>query len=433
MATAVVMPKLGQSVETCILVSWKKAKGDSVIQGDPICEVETDMATLEVESPCSGTVLDLYFQEGQEVLVLVNIAAIGEPDEDTSDLEPNISGAVAADEQSRVAANEAVQVGSANPLGQEPTPVAPVPLADAKRRISPRAANLADKVGIDVTGIRGTGPGGRIIERDVEEQMTSTAPSAAHVGTTSIQADSTTSIQPESPAGVVQSMPLKGVRKIIADRMLDSLQTTAQLTLNASADARALLAFRERLKNSPEGFGLQHITINDIILFVVSRTLVDFLDLNALYAEGVLSQFERVDLAFAVDSPRGLIVPVIRNTNKLNLKALSQETKRLANACVEGIVTPDELTNATFTVTNLGNLGIESFTPILNPPQVGILGVGNVNLKPVTVDGDVQFVPHIGLSLTINHQVVDGAPAARFLQALSRQLCGIDLLLTAEI
>jgi pyruvate dehydrogenase E2 component (dihydrolipoamide acetyltransferase) len=211
--------------------------------------------------------------------------------------------------------------------------------------------------------------------------------------------------------------------------MLFSLQSTAQLTLSASADARAILAYRKRLKHSNDDLGLNRITINDLILFVVSRTLVRFPRLNALFDGDSIYEYGAVHLGVAVDTPRGLIVPVIREADTLSLGQISAESRRLSEACLEGKITPDELQGGTFTVTNLGVLGIESFTPILNPPQVGILGVGNVNLKPVEVDGDVAFIPHISLSLTINHQVVDGAPAARFLEALTAGIADVELLL----
>jgi pyruvate dehydrogenase E2 component (dihydrolipoamide acetyltransferase) len=224
-------------------------------------------------------------------------------------------------------------------------------------------------------------------------------------------------------------IPLKGVRKIIAARMLNSVQTTAQLTLNASADARALQEYRKRLKGSAESLGLQKVTINDLLLFVVARTLLQYPELNALFFDEAVHQYKNVHLGMAVDTPRGLIVPVIRYANALSLRQIAQESRRLADACLNGNVSPDELIGGTFTVTNLGILGIESFTPVLNAPQVGILGVGNINLKPVEVNGNVAFIPHLGLSLTINHQVVDGAPAARFLQALAQNLAQLELLL----
>jgi pyruvate dehydrogenase E2 component (dihydrolipoamide acetyltransferase) len=227
----------------------------------------------------------------------------------------------------------------------------------------------------------------------------------------------------------VEVVKVTGVRKVIAERMLASLQTTAQLTLHASADARGLQGLRARFKGSDPAFGLQAVTINDLILLAVARTLPQHRDLNAQFQGDTLSRFAHVQLGLAVDTPAGLMVPVIRNAGQLSLRQISQEAKRLVAACQARRVTPDELRGGTFTVTNLGGLGIESFTPVLNPPEVAILGVGNINLKPVQVGQEVAFVPNIGLSLTINHQVVDGAPAARFLQALARSLTDIDLLL----
>jgi pyruvate dehydrogenase E2 component (dihydrolipoamide acetyltransferase) len=455
MATAVVMPKQGQSVESCIIVSWKKAVGDQVVVGESLAEVETDKALLEVESPGSGTLLALYFQEGDEVPVLTNIAVIGEPGEDVSTLRPAEardkaasaryeSGPVAAP----VAAITQTKVPGAAPVTAIETQVS------AAVGISPRARNLAKQKGLETASLQGTGPGGRIIERDVQTAlekkpaMTPLAKSMVAQGGFNvpghgsgvrgrIMAEDLTAVaaQPEAPiqgtpiADEVRTIPVKGIRKVIAARMLNSLQTTAQLTLNASADARALLAYRKRLKDSSEALGLQKVTVNDLILFAVARILPNYPDLNATFSGDTISQYRNVHLGFAVDTPRGLMVPVIRQTNALSLRQIAQEAKRLASACLDSTVSPDEMSGGTFTVTNLGSFGIESFTPVLNPPQVGILGVGNVNLKPVEVEGEVQFIPHIGLSLTINHQVVDGAPAAHFLQAFAQGLAQIELLL----
>jgi pyruvate dehydrogenase E2 component (dihydrolipoamide acetyltransferase) len=227
----------------------------------------------------------------------------------------------------------------------------------------------------------------------------------------------------------VEEVPTKGIRKIIADRMLQSLASHAQLTLNAFADARALQAFRKKLKDSPEALGLNGISINDFILYAVSRTLPRYPELNAHWAGDKILRFVRVHLAFAVDTPRGLMVPVIRNADLLSLKQISAETKRLAKACVEGGITPDGLSGGTFTVSNLGTFGVETFTPILNAPQTGILGVGAIAPKPVMDGEDVKFVPSLGLSLTIDHQALDGAPGARFLKDLCGALAGFDLLL----
>lgn len=450
MATPVVMPKLGQSVESCIIVNWKKEKGDSIAEGELLCEIETDKSTLELESPASGTILDLFFKEGDEVRVQSNIAVIGEPGEDLGSLRTDSAAETTAVEGMASNTDDAVEPAPPDQLSTTQSPIiqaTPARTALDSSRMSPRAAHLAAKHGIETANIRGTGPSGRIIERDIQRALADRQPMTPLAKNKAAQDDL---IAPTHGSGIggrvtagdlrskeiipsseseFHTIPLKGIRKIVAERMLSSMQSTAQLTLNASANARALLSYRECLKRSEESLNLRGITVNDLMLFAVSRTLVEFPDLNALFAEQKIYQYRDVHLGFAVDTPRGLMVPVIRNANALNLKGISQESKRLAAACVEGTISPDELNGGTFTVTNLGGLGIENFTPIINPPQAGILGIGSVNLKPVDIDGEVQFVPHIGLSLTINHQVVDGAPAARFLQTLSQRLANFNFLL----
>jgi pyruvate dehydrogenase E2 component (dihydrolipoamide acetyltransferase) len=459
MATPVIMPKFGQSVETSIIVSWKKQPGDSVEKGEPLCEIETDKAMMEVESPASGTLLDVFFQEGDDVPVMTHIAVIGEAGEDIRSFHPD-SGEVEKTTTEEILPDEeaAPESDLVEPVGENQQLVSVFPdssaALDVESGISPRARNLAKRKGVRLEALSGTGPGGRIIERDVLSALDRRQPVTPHAMNSASQHSvdvpvqgtgiggrvmardlfgepepqvSATEIRPEEDEGV--AIPVKGVRQIIAERMLNSLQTTAQLTLNASADATALLAYRKRLKNGPEEFDLQDISINHLILFVVSRALVQHPALNALYQDETIYQYRNVHLAFAVDTPRGLIVPVIRNADQLNLQQISHEANRLSSAAQNGRVSPDELTGGTFTVSNMGALGIENFTPILNPPQVGILGVGNINLRPVERDGQMKFIPHLGLSLTINHQVVDGAPGARFLQTLSEGIAQIDLFL----
>jgi pyruvate dehydrogenase E2 component (dihydrolipoamide acetyltransferase) len=301
----------------------------------------------------------------------------------------------------------------------------------AQPKLTPVAKAMVAEGGFVVPS-QGSGPGGRVMAKDLMKE-----------GETRRQGDKETSASDlpiaqspnrQSPISTLQSsafevVPVKGVRKVIAERMLQSLQTTAQLTLNASADARALQVLRKRLKESPEAMGLRGITINDLVLFAVARTLPAFPGLNALFTGAEIHQYRSVNLGIAVDTPKGLMVPVVRGADALSLRQLSAEAKRLATACQAGKIMPDELAGGTFTVTNLGAFGVESFTPVLNPPQVGILGVSGIQLKPVEVGDKVKFVPHLGLSLTINHQVVDGAPAARFLQALGQAIAAIDLLL----
>jgi pyruvate dehydrogenase E2 component (dihydrolipoamide acetyltransferase) len=456
MAIAVVMPKQGQTVESCLIVGWKKAVGDQVAAGEILTEVETDKALVEVESPVAGTILALFFEAGDDVPVLTNIAAIGQPGEDISSLWP-------AGAKDKVITPPAP--AAAEPVSQAKVPeTAPVPVVEAATQaavgISPRARNLARQKGLAAASLAGSGPAGRIIERDVQAALVQKPVMTPLAKTMVAQGGFNLPAHGSGPRGrimaddlqaaaspVAASVPIvtagaaveteeevrtilvKGIRKVIATRMLNSLQTTAQLTLNASADARAILAYRKRLKESTEGLGLRQVTINDLLLLAVSRILPQFPDLNATFSEDAIAQYKNVHLGLAVDTPRGLMVPVIRRANTLSLKEIAQEAKRLAAACLDSTISADEMNGGTFTVTNLGSFGIESFTPVLNVPQVAILGVGNVNLKPVELDGEVQFIPHLGLSLTINHQVVDGAPAARFLQALAQGLAQIELLL----
>jgi pyruvate dehydrogenase E2 component (dihydrolipoamide acetyltransferase) len=470
MATPIVMPKQGQSVESCIIVEWKKRPGESVAEGDILCEVETDKAVLEVLSPTAGTLLALFFAAGDDVPVLTTIAAVGAVGEDVSALRPDAATTQPASTQAAAPKPEAVPSQSSTPAGiqnstPEIAPPASPPRVGEAVGISPRARNLAERKQVDTAVLQGSGPGGRILERDVQaaltmqpkvtpvakamvatgdfslphqgsglggrimsRDLTPPPPSEAVNGEAAATSAPTTSV-----TGGSEQIPLRGVRKVVAERMLSSLQTTAQLTLHSSADARALLALRKRLKASDAVLGLQTITINDLILFAVARVLIQYPMLNATLSDNVITQVHDVNLGFAVDTPRGLLVPVIRQANQLSLRLLAQEGKRLVTAIQAGNIAPDEMAEGTFTVTNLGNLGIEQFTPILNVPQVAILGVGSVNLKAVAtsdeMDGEIEFIPHIGLSLTINHQAVDGAPGARFLQALSQGLKNIDLLL----
>ncbi len=407
MAEAVVMPKLGNTVESAIILGWHVAVGDAISAGDLLCEIETDKATLEIESTASGILLAQLCAEGEEVPVLSNIAVVGSEGESIAEIAPVSEGG-------------------------------PAPRKLVK--ISPRARNLAQRNGLDFESIAGSGPGGRVIERDIEAalsgaKVTPVAQAMLDSGDYEVATDHARD-RPVSKADLVpvtaersgKAIPLTGLRKTIARRMRESLQSTAQLTLNASADARALQGYRRRLKASDAGLGLSAVSINDLLLFAVSRTLPEFPALNALFENEVIYEQDEVHLGQAVDTDRGLLAPVIRSADSLTLNQLAAEARRLAEACRAGSVQPDELSGGSFTVSNLGALGIESFTPILNPPQVGILGVGSINLKPVQQDGEVAFVPHIGLSLTINHQVVDGAPAARFLARLSTNLAQIDLL-----
>lgn len=461
MASAVVMPKQGQTVESCIIVEWKKQPGDPVAVGEPLCDVETDKATVEVVSPVAGTLLAHFFAVGDDVPVLTPIAAVGAAGEAYDHLRPAGSAAPAGPPPEIVSQQAPASAEQAQP--------APDVAATPGAGVSPRARGTAARLGITPARLQGSGPGGRVLERDVlaaaaaQPKLSPVAKAMVEKGGYPLPEQgsgpggrimardvASTPAPPSQPAAqpvptplaapahptalpsaddVLDVTPLRGVRKVIAERMIGSLQSTAQLTMHSSADARTLLSLRKRFKESDPGLGLQGVTVNDLVLFTVARTLLRFPDLNAVLRDNAVTRYRPVHLGFAVDTPRGLLVPVILRAHQLSLRALAEESKRLASAAQSGTITPDELVGGTFTVTNLGSLGIDQFTPILNAPQVAILGVGSIQLKPVEIDGTVTFVPHIGLSLTINHQVVDGAPGARFLQALAQGLAQLDLLL----
>jgi pyruvate dehydrogenase E2 component (dihydrolipoamide acetyltransferase) len=411
MATTVIMPKQGQSVESCIIVSWKKHAGDAVKAGDILCEVETDKATFEVESPAAGTLLAIFHEQGADVPVLTPIAAIGKPGENTDGLRS--AGAASPAPTAPAAAAQAAAPSTPSAV--------PTPSGDEKLKASPRAKALAAAKGIALAGLRGTGPGGRIIERDVQSVARDGGRPTARMATDE-----------------VREIKVTGIRKLISERMLASLQTTAQLTMHTTADARTLQSLRRKFKESPESMGLRDVNINDMVLYAVSRVLTQYPDLNAIFVGDTVKLHAAVHLGFAVDTPKGLMVPVIRNAHDLSLRDVSREAARLIAGCRGGGITPEEMAGGTFTVTNLGTFGVHGFTPVLNTPQVAILGVGAIVPGPVMGDngaksaeyvGAVSFIPQIGLSLTINHQVVDGAPGARFLQALAADIARFDLLL----
>ena len=434
MAERIVLPKLGNTVESAIILAWHVEVGDSITAGDLLCEIETDKATLEVESSATGTLLARLVDVGEEAAVLSELAIVGEPGESMDGLAIGES-----------AQNPSPRPDGGTEVGHAGEPSAS-PYDDQSRteavRISPRARNLAQRKRLDIRDVRGSGPAGRIIERDIEaalqnrQTVTPVAQAMLDSGDYTLGEATSSRVKkadllPVAEARAVTEIPLRGVRKTIAARMLHSLQSTAQLTLHANADATALKALRVRLKNSPEALGLRGIGINELLLFAVARTLPHFPNINALFENDTIYQHAAVHLAQAVDSERGLLVPVLRDADQLSLRKLAEGAQQLAEACRAGKILPDQLQGGTFTVSNLGSLSIESFTPVLNLPQVALLGVGAMQLKPIEREGEVAFVPHIGLSLTINHQVVDGAPAARFLAALCKNIADIDLLTIA--
>ena len=444
MATIVVMPQLGNSVESCIIVEWMIAEGDTVAVDQTLASIETDKSTMEVPSTAEGTVLKILWEEGDEVPVKDPLIIVGEPGED-------ISGLVPGDDDAPVEETPIEQTTSRH--GTTPA----FATERATGAVSPRARALAASAGLDTATItEGSGPHGRVIERDVAAAIAAgpvltSAARAAGVSATEgtgiggrvsvADAGRAAEAAPAAPVaapagadfpGASTTAPLKGVRKVVAKRMMESLTTTAQLTLNTTANAAGILALRKKVKNADEALGLNKITLNDLVCFAVSRTLPKYPVFNAHLEDGVLTEFEQVHLGFACDTPRGLLVPVIRSAQALGLKAFSHEAKRLAGGAIDGTIAPDFLSGGTFTVSNIGSFGIETFTPVINLPQTAILGVGAITPRPtVAADGTIGVEQRLNLSLTIDHQVIDGADGARFLRDLVAAIDNIDVTVLA--
>ena len=402
-AQAVIMPKAGITVESCIIGEWLKQVGDPVKVGDILFTYETDKASFECESTAEGELLAIFFEDGEEVPCLENVCAVGPHGEPTDCLRPGAEPVVAEETPAVVET--------------APTAEAAAAVAVIGAPVSPRAAKLAKAAGVDASLAVGTGPNGRIIERDVQKLIAEGAPvKAAPAAAVSAEAE-------------YEDVKFSGIRRAISKSMSTSLHTMAQLTHNTSFDATAILNYRKALKAA--GGEYAGITIGDIVLYAVSRTLLNHPDLNAnMLDDNTIRKFKHVNLGVAVDTPRGLMVPTIFRADEMSLLEISQAVKALAAECRDGAINPDKLSGGSFTVSNLGNLGVESFTPVINPPQTGILGVcGTVDRVRKAADGSIQLYPAMGLSLTYDHRAVDGTPAARFQQELGKNLENFTTLL----
>ncbi len=432
MATVVIMPRQGQSVESCIITAWNKKPGDKVAEGDVLFSYETDKSSFDELAAVSGTMLAVLAEEGDDVECLKPVCIIGEEGEDISGLvsDAGTQDAAAKAEAPAAQTESASEKSASAELKAEPT------VSDAGfMKISPRARHLAERTDADLSQVVPTGPQGRVIERDVNKLLdegkilsarkAETAPAPA----AEVKAEAP---KAEAPAAEYEDVRISNIRKVIAKSMHASLSNMAQLTLNTSFDATKLLAYRQSLKANAEKLGLCNITLNDMILFAVAKTILNHRELNAHYLEdaGVIRYFTGVNLGIACDTERGLLVPTVFGAEKLTLNALAEKSHAVTSAAKNGTISPDLLKGASFTVSNLGNMGIESFTPVVNPPQTGILGVCTVTRRIKTVDGKDVSYPAMGLSLTFDHRALDGSPAARFLKELCVNLENFDLLLS---
>jgi len=439
MATVVIMPKQGQSVESCIITEWNKKKGDQVTKGEILFAYETDKASFEEEAAIDGILLELFYEAGDEVPVLTNVCVIGAAGESAEAYRPGgaaeknveISETVVKQEATTAKTEELISKVASQEVGTG--------------AISPRAKILADKEGILTTGLSGTGPKGRIIEQDVlaviacspkttplakkiagKEQLQPAATGSGLGG--SVTAKDLTTPNPVY-SNDFEIKKLSNMRKMIAKAMLSSLQNSAQLTHHLGADARRMLELRRKVKKANDNGYPVNITINDMVCFAVVKALRKFPQANGHFLGDSVKYFNKIHLGVAVDTDRGLMVPAIRNADDLSIQGLSNQMREIAVSCRKGAINPELLSSeaASFTVSNLGNYGVEMFTPVINLPQVGILGVNTIVPRPKDLgDGVYGFVPFIGLSLTYDHQALDGGEATRFLKQIAIEIENLE-------
>ena len=453
MAEEFFIPKLGQTVEEVTLVSWLVEDGAKVSQGQPVMEVETDKAIFPVEANARGVIHIGPFKAGMVLPVLTVVAVIGKPEDkfeltatDSAEATPESAPAASATPEAarpaaapaqgpeneklfasprarKLAGEKNVDLGAVPPTGYGGVRVAERDvlafLAQAPK-VTPVAQRIAAESGIDLRTVSGTGPGGRIVKEDI----------ARHTQTESyipMPAVSVPGPQPE----ILERIPLKGVRSIIVERMAASVHTTARVTLVTEVDATEFVAARTRIKDKVEkdwGFAPGY---NDLLARIVATALRRYSYMNARLTPDAIEILGHVNIGMAVDTERGLLVPVIRDADQKSLRQFGAEFRAMVEQARNKSLLPDNLTGGTFTITNLGMYDVDAFTPVINLPELAILGVGRIAPKPVARGEGVVVRQMLTLSLVFDHRLVDGAPAARFLQYIKQLIEEPYLLLTA--
>lgn len=408
MMHAFVMPKLGWTMEKGKVIKWMKREGDAVTKGEEILELETDKVTLKVEAPETGLLARILVQEGASAPVNNVIAVITSSDAAPGDIDAFVAEALAKQDS-------AASTGGATP-GTVPAgaPATGSSLhgggagpATGKILASPRARALASERGVDLRRVRGTGPDGAITAADVEAAVASQGHSMA-----------IERVPPDSRLTVVKEEPVEGIRKVIATRMHGSLQAAAQLTITTEVVMDQAATFRDALNKDRAAAGEPGVSFTDLLVLAVSDVLGRFPKFNASFDGTTMRWFKEINIGVATATDRGLMVPVVWGASAMSLGEISAKIKALAKGARANAIGLDELSGGTFTITNLGMFGIDAFTPITNPPEIAILGVGRIVTRPVYKDGGVKPAQLMVLSLTFDHQVIDGHEGALFLQAI---------------
>ena len=452
------MPKLGLTMKTGKVSKWFVAEGAAVKQGDDLFEVETDKITNKVESPTDGVLFQIMVQPKQEVAVGAVLGILAEPGETiarvegASDSPASATAEAGAPKLAKTNASAAVQPSStggiASPAARRLARELGIDLACVagsgpggriverdvqarqeiigKIRITPLAAAVAAKAGLDISTLTGTGEGGKIVREDVDRAM---HPEKFAATQNAGQGASQSTCASAVCGSELGSVPMEGMRKIIADNMLGSLQNSAQLTLVSEADVTACVHiindFKARNKKNKDF----RLSMNDMLILAVSKALKKHPRMNATFDGQTITRHGEVHMGVAVALPEGLMVPVLHHADRLPLLEIAREARLLAGRARKGELTPDDMSGGTFTITNMAHSVVDFFTPILKPGETGILGVGRVVEKPVIREGAVVARSMMGLSLTFDHRVEDGAPAAEFLKTLVEYLAEPALLL----
>jgi len=391
MAVEVVMPKLGMAMKEGIITNWNIKAGDNVAKGELIASINSEKIETEIEAPADGTVLDIAVSEDEGVPPGTVICYIGKPNEK-----------VEMQESTHVVEEKTFNIEVQNVQNQEPNGKE---VAKQRIKISPVAKKIAKSENLDIKALVGTGPGGRITKADV------------------LKALEVRGIVPEiSEKEESKAIPVTGMRKAIANRMYASLQNSAQLTLTMKVDVTDLVALHKEIAKVVQKRYDNKLTITDFVSRAAVLALGEHKEMNSAYIDDAIHQFEHVHLGMAVALEKGLIVPAIRFANNLSLVELSKEIKNVAQKARAGSLSSDDMHGTTFTISNLGSFGIEYFTPVLNTPETGILGIGAIEHVPVYKGKKLKKGSMLPLSLTFDHRVLDGAPAAAFLRTIKHYL-----------
>ncbi len=433
------MPKLSDTMTEGTLVAWKKKKGDKVSAGEVLAEIETDKATMEWESPEDGTLTEIYIQEGGKVNVGGKIAFIGsegeqapvEAEEKKKEEEPKTpekkeekpKEEKAEKKEEEKAAAPKVETKSSAKVAEPATKIEKG--EETRVKASPVARRVAAELGVDLSSVKGTGPEGRVTETDVR----AAAKAVAAVGDRGrVKAPQVPA--PSVKAGESARIQLSGMRKIIAQRLVESLGPVPHFYLNIDIDAGPLMAAREELKSAGEGAEASKITVNDFVLKAAVQAAVKVPRVNASFDGDAIVQYADVDLGIAVAIEDGLLTPVIRTAQEKSLREISEIVKDLAHRARNKRMKPEEFQGGTFTVSNLGGMGIDSFSAVINPPQGFILAIGRITKTPVIDDGDQIVVGHrMSITMSCDHRVIDGALGAAYLKELRHLLENPTLLL----